>query len=183
MKYYDMYQISHGMFLTYHNSLDKRLLHTNHKKATIDKFESFFPVEKYKRKTKETFIVCCLYVLFEKTPSSFHKMVDELKNLDFDEVVEFKRKIMNYERYIKRDVNLLKEKGFVTKNEVINMFVKKEIMFYTLYFYLKFTNQFESLKSSRVHKVIYKKLKFIMLFITFKDESVKKIKNLIESIL
>jgi len=183
MKYYDLYQISHGMFLTYQNSLDKRLLHTNHKKSTIDKFEAFFPVEKFRRKTKETFIVCCLYVIFNKTPSSFHKMVDELKNLDFDEVVEFKRKTMDYERYIKKDVNSLKEKGFVTKNDVINMFIKNEIMFYTLYFYLKFTDQFERLKDTRVHKVIYKKLKFIMLFITFKDESTQKIKNVINEIL
>jgi len=183
MKYYDMYQISHGMFLTYQNSLDKRLLHTNHKKTTIEKFEKFFPVEKYKRKTKETFVVCCLYVLFEKSPSSFHKMVDELRNLDFDEVIDFKRKIMNYEHYIKRDVKLIKEKGYVTKEDIINMYIKKEIMFYTLYFYLKFTNQFESLKNSRVYKVIYKKLKFIMLFITFKKESVEKIKKLISEIL
>jgi hypothetical protein len=178
-----MYQISHGMFLTYHNSLDYKLLHTNHKLKTIEKFESQFPVEKFKRKTKETFIVSCLYVIFTKAPSSFYKMVEELKNLDFDDVIEFKRKIMDYERYIKRDINLIKEKGFVTKNDIINMYIKNEIMFYTVYFYLKFTNQFESLKNSRVHKLIYKKLKFIMLFLSFKKESIEKIRKLINEIL
>jgi len=183
MKYYNMYQISHGMFLTFQNSLDKRLLHTNHSKEKIEKFEKFFPVNKFKNKTKETFIVCCLYVLFVKSPSSFHKMIEELKNLDFSEVSDFKQKILNYEKYIKIDIKKIKEKGFITKEEIINLYLKNEIKFYTLYFYLVFTNQFEDLKKSRVYKLIYKKLKFIMLFLTFKEESKQKIKKMIEEIL
>jgi len=174
MTYYEFYKLCHGLYITYHNSFDKPVLTTRHKRDKMDEMKYIVPYEKFKNKHRKTIILSGIYVIFNKSPASFNKFLQDLRELDFDEIKKFKYDIKMHETYIKKDIKLLKEKLITTKEEAIQLFLKNEIKFYSLYFYLKAKNEFEALKNSRIYKTLYKRLKFIMLFLNFDKENIIK---------
>ena len=181
LNFYQQYDIAHGIFITYDSNLDRRLLHSKHKQETRDKLKAVFPYRKWESRKKETFVLACVYVIFTKSPSSFRKMVSELRDLDLKEVALFKHRIMSYEKYIAQDVNFLRETyGKPTPEQVLKEYADKKIQFYTAWWFIKFYDK--EWKPNRTQTHMLRKLKFIHLFLSFKEESVAKIKQTLQKV-
>jgi hypothetical protein len=181
LSYNQQYDIAHGIFVTYDSNLNHRLLHSKHKQAAREKLKSFFPYRKWESRRKETFVLACIYVIFTKSPSSFRKMIAELRELDIKDIALFKHKIFSYDEYINKDINYLKEKyGKPTPNEILNEFVDGKIQFYTAWWFIHFYKG--DWKPNRTQEHILRKLRFIHLFLSFKEESVVKIKHMLQDI-
>ena len=182
LSYKQQYDISNGLFLTWDNHLEKRLLHSNHGQKVRDKIKSAFPYYKYESRNRETFILGCLYIIFKKTPSSYRAMIAELKDLELKEISKFKHDIMYYQDFIKQDLSYLIENhgGVISSDKMLREYTSGKIKFYTLWFYYQFNpdEDIEKLRNSRVFSHIYRKLKFMMMFLTFSEDSVKDVRIL-----
>ena len=168
--------------MTFDQHLDHRLLHSRHGQGVRDKLQSSFPYRRFESKNKQTFILACLYIIFKKTPSSYRGMVLELKEIDMKEVSAFKHEIMHYNDLIKLDINYLIKNfgGVLTGDKMLREYLSNNIKFYTLWFYylINPNEDIEKLKNSRVFSHVYRKLKYIMMFLTFSEESVNEIELL-----
>jgi hypothetical protein len=120
--------------------------------------------------------------MFTKTPSSFRGLLTELREVDLKEISKFKHKILNYMDYISRDVNNLKEKfgSSLDPQTVLKEYMNGNIEFFTAYWYVKLHN--EEWNPGRTFTHVMRKLNFIMLFLTFRDEAVEKIRELFKQI-
>ena len=186
LPYNKQYDLANGIFLTFDQQLDYRLLHSRHGAGVRDKMKMSFPYHKYEAVTKETFLLSCVYIMFTKAPSSYRGLVNELRDLDLKEISKFKASIINYNDYIQKDIKyIIKEYGGnVNYQNLIRDFIDKKIQFYTLWFYLVFAPDvdIEILKESRVFSHVYRNLKFIMQFLTFKQESVDNLSKVFNQI-
>lgn len=178
LSYNQQYDISNGIFLTYDSQLEKRLLHSRHGEGVRSKMKNLFPYHKYETTTKENFVMTCVYIMFTKSPSSFRGMVSELREVEEKEVQDFKYKILNYNDYIGKDIEYLKNNyGNCTYQQAFRAFVDKKINFFTLWFYILFNPDInrDTIRKSRSLAHILRKIEFIMKFLTFKQESVERI--------
>lgn len=183
LNYWNQYSISNGIYLCYDQRLTRRTLSSKHGEVVREKMKNVFPYRKHESTTKENFVLLSLYVMFTKTPSSFRSYVSEIANADMKEAMKFKQDILQYDNNIKRDVKYLREKYMDDLNvqNVFNEFNSRKIKFYSAWFYLNFCGEdIEALSKSRVMGHVIRKLKFIMLYVTFKEESVNKIKTLMD---
>lgn len=176
------YDIANGIFLTYDTQLDYRLLHSKHKGKTRENVKNSFPYQRWESKTRELFVLACMYTIFTKTPSSFRGFLSELREIDMKEVAKFKHKILNYEDYLKKDIRYLLEQfgSSITPEIVLKELMKDNIQFFTAYWYLYFDKS--GFTAGRTFSHVMRKIKFLMLFLTFKEESVQNIKVLFEQI-
>ncbi len=178
------YDISNGLYITYDTHLDYRLLHSKHGKGVRDKIQNTFPYHKYEGRNRQTFILACLYIIFKKTPSSYRGMILELKELNLKEITTFKHDIMNYQDLMKVDIHYLIKNfgGVITGDQMLREYTSGNIKFYTLWFYylINPNEDIEKLKASSVFSHIYRKLKFIMMFLTFSQEAINDIKILFD---
>ena len=182
LNYNQQYDISNGLFITYDKQLDHRLLHTSHGESVREKMKMSFPYQKYESRNRETFILTCIYIMFKKTPSSYRSMVSELKEVNMKDISKFKHDIMYYKYFIKQDISYLIKNygGAISSQNVITEYNKGNIKFYTLWFFFKLNpnEDIEKLKESRVFSHIYRKLNFIMLFLTFSEEAINEISTI-----
>lgn len=186
LNYRQQYDLANGIFITYDSQLQKRLLHSNHGETPREKLKTFFPWNKYETVTKENFIMTCIYIMFVKSPSSFRSMVTELREVNDKEVQDMKYKIMNYQDYIGKDIMFLKTTfgANVNYQQVFRSFLDGQIQFYTVWFFILFNPDInlETIRASRTLSHVLRKLEFVMLFLTFKDESVSRIKSLFDGL-
>ncbi len=182
LQFGQQYDIAQGIFVTYDSQLDYRLLHSNHKFNTKENSKSYFPYQKWEGKTKETFVLACVYIMFSKTPSSFRGMLAELRELELKEITMFKHIILNYQEFIGADVKFFREKygSNITQQIVLKEFMDGNIKFYTAWFFRKYDNDQADLGRTFGH--VLRKLKFMMLFLTFKGESIIRINSLLTQI-
>jgi len=183
LNYWTQYNISNGIFLCYDQKLKMRMLSSKHGESPREKMKNVFPYRKYEGTTKENFVLLSLFIMFTKTPSSFRGFVSEIANADMKEAMKFKQDILQYDNNIKRDVKYLQDKYMdeLTVQKVFREFNAKKIKFYTAWFYLNFCGEdIEALSKSRIIGHTIRKLRFVMLYVTFKDESVNKIKSLMD---
>lgn len=182
LSYNQQYDIANGIFITYDSQLDYRLMHSKHKRSTRERMKISFPYHKWETRTKETFVLACIYVIFTKTPSSFRAFVEELREVDLKEVGKFKHIILNYQDFMAKDVRYLKEEfgSSIDPQKVLTAYINGKIQFYTAWWYIKLNH--EDFKPGRTFSHILRKLKFVMLFLTFKQESVDRMKELFNQI-
>lgn len=182
LSFNQQYDIANGVYLTYDSQLDYRLLTSKHKQGTRKNMEMSFPYHKYEDKTKELFVLACIYVMYTKTPSSYRAFVEELREVEIKDVGSFKHKIMNYQDYIAKDVAYLKKEygSALDPQKVLTEFLDNKIQFYTASWYIRV--HADDWKPGRTFTHVMRKLKFVMLFLTFKEESVKTIKGLFSQI-
>jgi len=180
LSFNQQYDIAHGIFITYDTQLDKRLLHSRHKNATRENAKMFFPHQKWEAKTKELFVLSCLYIMFTKTPSSFRALLGELREVDIKDVAQFKHKIINNYDYISKDTQFLKEKygSSITEQIILKEFIDNNIQFFTAYWFVKLSKG--DWVPGRTFTHVMRKLNFIMLFLTFKEDAVDKIRGLFD---
>lgn len=178
LHYYDIYNISNGVFLTFQKNLKERLLYVSHSKEIMDKKMGFYPLNFTDR---NDFILLCVYIMFKYSPSSIYGLCEYLKTYNTIEYDKFKNTIKFYKNLIKKDVTLLEEKY---KNpmfkQVMYEYNKKQISFVTLYWYLILYDikEFNGINNTIVCESILNVFKFL----TFKDESKDYIKNIFKQI-
>lgn len=182
LSYETQYNIAFGIFLTFDKKFKKPKLHVNHKPEIMTKYQVVFPYLKYDSTSRSLFISTCLFIMFKRTPTSFYEMMAKLKEVDKKDVKSFLYEIKTYQQNIQLDINYLIEnyQNNISSNEIFFEYQKKKIHFYTVWFYLKSLEKHDptrvqDISNSRVHSMIYNKLQFIMLFLKFKPESIKKI--------
>ncbi|MHB8097972.1 MAG: hypothetical protein ACYDD5_00070 [Sulfuricurvum sp.] len=183
LSYNELYNISAGIFMAFTNKTDKRILTVNHPKSKRDNLEKIFPVSKYKDYTKENFIVTVLYVNFMKAPSSLIGCFEMLSNLEDKEALGFKNKIISYRKYLIDDIEKIKiEQGTnVSLDYMITEYRNNNINWYTFYFYLIASGQsIDDLEKSRLNGYLLKKIKKLLLYVTFSEKSILLIRELLQ---
>ena len=182
LSYNQQYDIANGIFLTYDSQLDYRLMHSKHKQGTRENMKMSFPYHKWEDKTKEIFVLACIYVIYTKTPSSYRAFVEELREVEMKSVASFKHIIMNNQDYIAKDVSYLKNTygNTIDPQKVLAEFLDGKIQFYTAHWYLRIFK--DDWVPGRTFTHVMRKIRFVMLFLTFKEESVQTIKGLFSQI-
>ena len=178
LSFNELYNISQGIFLAFKNNSKVRQLTVSHSEQVRTKFKYSFP-SRFETFTKENFVLTCLYINFKKSPSSFQKVLDILIDIDFNvDVLKFKDVILNYKHHLNSDINILREKyGNPTKEEVFQEYLRHNIQFYTLWFYLKYTNQHED-SFTHIQQININKIKTMLLYVTFSEKSLLHIQDI-----
>jgi len=109
-------------------------------------------------------------------------MVGELREVDFKEIEKFKREILNNQDYIGQDVGYLKKVygSSVDPQKVLKEYLDGKIKFFTAWWFIKLNSS--DWEPGRTFSHVIRKLKFLMLFLTFKEESVERIRELFKQI-
>jgi phosphoenolpyruvate synthase/pyruvate phosphate dikinase len=183
LHYNNQYDIANGIFLTFDKNLANRKMTSNHSIQVREKTKSSFPYMKYSDWTKERFAISIIYLMYKKKPPSFKNLIQMLYDLDEKEVKKFKAEIINYEVLVSRDVEFLVQK-YGSKPSEEDMFFEYSlgnIKFYTLWFYLKKINaDIDNIMNSRIKGVIIRRIKTLLLFVSFSEEKLKKIDILLK---
>jgi len=174
----EQYNISQGIFLSFKNNSKKRQLSVNHSEKVRAKFKYLIP-SRFETYTKENFILTCLYISFTKSPSSYNSFLDILREIDFNkDITKFKDIIINYKFYLNKDINFIRESyGSGNVNILFSEYSKNNIQFYTLWFYLKYSN-IDINNLSNIQTIYTNKIKVLLLYITFSEKSLINITNL-----
>lgn len=182
LHYNNQYDIANGIFLCFDKNLKVRKMTSNHSIQVREKAKSSFPYSKYNDWTKERFAIAIIYLMYKKKPPSFKNLIQMLYDLDEKEVKKFKSEIVNYDVLISKDVEFLVQK-YNSKPSEEDMFFEYSsgnIKFYTLWFYLnKIGTDIEKMMESRIKGVILRRIKSLLLFVSFKSEKIDKINILL----
>jgi hypothetical protein len=183
VQFFEQYNIMHGIFLTFTQDSKKRILQSSHKPETREKVKQIYPYQRYETWTKENLVLAGLMIMLEKKPSSFIGMLEELRDDELIKKVKFfKDIIINYKVYIIEDVNLInslygERPSF---DDMFDLYTKNSIRFYTLWWFLIFTKtDIDEILKMRVKGSIIKRIKQMNLFLTFKEDNLKKIQELL----
>lgn len=181
--YQEQYNILAGIYFTFRNKkANKRQLSVSHGKAKRDKAKLIFPYNRYEEYTRENFIISALYIMFIKKPSSFIAAMQELKELDKKDAMQFKNEIIYYRKFLMDDIERLRiEEGTgIALATIKSKYRKKEIKWFTFYFYVSVKGVEEALQQSRVDNYLYYSIKKLLLYITFSEKSKTQIKMLMQ---
>lgn len=185
LQFNEQYNVLHGIFVTFNNNSNHRILVSKHKADVREKAKFVYPYKRYETWTKENLVLLGLQIMLEKKPSSFMGLLKELVDEDTDKKVKyFKDIIMNYKTYIIEDVNMIIQKygEKPTFDDMFNLYINKHIKFYTLWWYLKFTDaDIEKICEMRVKGTVIKRIKQISLFLTFKESNLELIKQILHT--
>jgi hypothetical protein len=180
----EQYDISNGIFLAFKNNVKQRQLSVGHGSTVRERYQKIFPT-KYETFTKENFIITCLWICFKKSPSSYDSFLDILKELNFTtDVLPFKNSIINYKHFLQQDIAYLQSiNGRGTVHSIFNEYINNKIKFYTLWFYIKYSNNLEY-NFNYIQNISINKIKVLLLYITFTESSMQTVTQLFnESIL
>lgn len=174
MTYDEQYDIYHGIFMTFDKNSKKKTMAVRHGQKKRDEVKAMFPWRQYEHYTKSVFILACLYVNFVKMPSSAISGIQDLANTSMHDIQLFKDSIIQYKKYLKDDLNKLSQQfGTNVKfDDITNAYRQGEVKWYTWYFYLSVSGQdVNKLERSRINGLLYKKIKSLLLFVSFSQES------------
>lgn len=178
-----MYNATAGIQLAFTTKTSSRLLSVNHRTKKRNQMLKIFPVNTFDTWTKENFILANLYINFTKAPSSLQSTIEFLKDVDEKEVYKFKNEIINYKDFLIQDIKRIKlEEG---DNPGIDYMIQEyrnnKIKWYTFYFYLVVSgSDIEKIQRSRLNGYLIKKIKKLLLYVSFSDKSMMLIKELLK---
>lgn len=184
MTYDEQYDIFGGIFNTFDKSSNKKMMSVRHGRKKRDEVKPMFPYRKYESYTKSVFILACLYVNFVKMPSSVMSAIEELQNVSMKDIQLFKDNIVQYRKYLKDDIhNLINEFGTnVSFEQITETYRNGHIQWYTWYFYLTVSGyDLEELEKSRINGILYKRIKTLLMFVSFSQDSMMLTKNLLSN--
>jgi hypothetical protein len=178
LQFSELYNISQGIFLAFKHNAKKRQLSVKHSEKAMNRFKYSIP-SRFETYTKENFILTCLYICFKKSPSSYDSFLEVLKEIDFNkDVYKFKDSIINYKGYLNSNINYIRENyGAGNTNTLFKEYMKNNIQFYTLWFYLKYKNVDLDLLSN-IQSIHINKIKVFLLYVTFSESSLLNIQQL-----
>jgi len=181
--YNDQYNILAGVFFTFKNKKAKKTLKVSHGNKKRELIRTRFPYRKYELYSNKEYILTCLFILFEYNPSSFDKAIVLLKDIKRTEVLNFKNSIIYYKKYLKADIEyiMINISNGISFYEITDLFREKKINWFTWYFYLliKEISKDEILKS-KINGVLYLKIEKLLMFISFSDENIELIKEVMK---
>lgn len=179
LSFSEQYNISYGIFLAFKNNSNKRQLSVGHSEVVRNKYKYMFP-KRFETYTKENFIFTCLYLAFTKSPSSFDSFVEKLKESNMEStILAFKDSIVNYKGYLKEDVEHMRSSyGRATVANMFSEYLKNNIRFYTLWFYLRYLPIEEELSYTNIQQIHINKIKVLLLYVTFSEQSLTSIKSI-----
>ena len=182
LSYNDQYNILAGVYVSFNSKIDKRTLSVSHKKKKRDSMKAIFPYCTYESWSRENFIVASLYIMFKKSPSSLIKAINFLREIEEKEVQKFKNEIIYYRKFLQEDINKIKlEEPSPSLDFMIKKYTSNQIYWFTFYFYLVVSNtDIEKLTKSRVQGILYKKIRKLLLYVTFSQKSMNSIKQLMK---
>lgn len=183
LSYNDQYNIAAGCYFAFSNKkCNKRTLSVSHSKQKRDKMKNILHYSKYENWSKENFIVAVLYINFEKKPSSLISLLNELNDLDDKDAMKFKNEIIYYKKFLNDDItNISIEEGNnISYEYMVNKYRKKQIKWYTFYFYLVVSNNIERVQKSRIDSNLLLSIKKLLLYITFSQDSMMQIKKIMQ---
>ena len=182
MTYDEQYDIANGIFMMFEKSSQKKILGVRHNRKKRDEMKCMFPHKKYENRNRDVMILACLYVNFTKMPSSAIQSFEYLNELDMMDLQLFKDSLIQYRKYLKDDMEMLKnEYGTnVSFNEVTEKYRRNEIKWYTWYFYLVVSNyDLEKLEKSRINGILYKKIRTMLVFVSFSQDSMLLVREIL----
>lgn len=181
MTYDEMYDVFCGIYNTFDKSSPKKLLSVNHGRKKRDDMKPMFPYRHYESYSKSVFILASLYVNFKKMPSSLSSAVEELQNVTMLDIQLFKDNIVQYRKYLQDDIqNLITEFGTnISFEQITETYRNGNIQWYTWYFYLTVSGyDLEKLEKSRINGILYKRIKTLLMFVSFSQDSMLLTKKL-----
>jgi len=186
MDYDVLYNIHAGIWTSFNNKQKQKLFSVKHGNKKKEEFRVFFS-PKFETFTRENFVTTCLYIQFIKKPSSLMSSAILLKDmLDnngriIKEILDWKTEIIHYAKFIKEDIEFIRATGDTSVQNILQLYYTGKIRFYTFYFYLEVKKvDMEKMSQSRVTGYLIKDIEKLMVYVTFKEESKKKIKDLID---
>ena len=184
--YNSMYGIAAGIFTAFSSKgKTKRTLSVNHSIEKKENMKILFSVNKYNLDTKENFIVYNLYINFKHSPSSLVGLLDKLRDLDVKEALKFKNEIINYNKFLKDDIDRINlEESSVDINYMLNEYRMKRIYWFTLYFYIETSNEkgasIEEISKSRINEKLIRNIERLLLYVSFSEKTKESVKELIK---
>jgi len=182
MVYDEQYNIANGIFMMFDKHSPKKIMAVRHSKKKRDEMKMLFPYKKYESYNKSVFILACLYVNFTKMPSSALGSIEFLRDVSLKDIQLFKDSIVQYKKYLKDDLQLLKD-VFGTNiafNEITEYYRTNKIKWYTWYFYLVVSGyDLEKLEKSRINGLLYKKIKTLLIFVSFSQDSMLLVREIL----
>jgi len=183
LQYNEQYNILHSVLFTFVNSSKTPLTTVNHSKEVRDNFKMFYAYSnsKYSKYSKLNFKALCLYIAFYKSPNTPNDFVYELNEAKIEDGIGFKKEILDYKRHLVNDFNYLvgNYNTSVTMSIVTKEYIKKNIKWYTFWFYAKKTNNVDNLMENRLTKHLTRKIKTMLLYVNFSEKSLSIIDDLI----
>lgn len=184
MTYYEQYDIAFGIFRMFESNSQKKIMGVRHSNKKRDEIKSMFPYKKYEHYQKSVFILACLYVNFTKMPSSAISSIEYLSSTTMSDIKLFKDSIVQYRAYLKDDLALLRSDlgeniKFV---DITEYYRNKKIRWYTWYFYILVSGQdIKKIENSRINGLLYKRIKTMLLFVTFSQDSMMLVKDILKN--
>lgn len=181
LSYNQQYNIINGVFLTFSKNANLPINSVNHSDTTRQKYINVLPHKKYSNYTKDKLVLVMVYIMFNKTPSSINVVYTELHNINFDDIKVFHNHLVNYKLFIDKDIELLKvQYGKPSSKQVIHEYINNNIKFYTVWWYLKYTNNLESSMRNPINKVLLQNIQQLLLYIKFSESVVSNISILLK---
>lgn len=184
MVYDEQYNIANGIFMMFDKGSLKKIMAVRHSQKKRDEMKSLFPYKKFENYNKSVFILACLYVNFTKMPSSALGSIEFLRDISLKDIQLFKDSIVQYKKYLKDDILLLKN-AFGTNisfDEITEYYRTNRIKWYTWYFYLVASGyDLEKLERSRINGILYKKIKTLLVFVSFSQDSMLMVRELMSN--
>lgn len=178
--YEKQYDILFSMYLTYNTKSLTKLHSVFHGDDVRQEYLGYWPLEKYQSYTPNKFKITILYIIYNYTPSSVHDILNKLHTVEYKDVEVFYNNIVNYTISLKKDIEYLSQKfGSPTLHQVVQSYVGKNIEFYTFWWYLKYTDNLETIKKSNIYGGLIYKIQFLLLYIKFKESSLQNIKTVL----
>jgi len=180
-----LYNISAGIYFAFHNKNTKEKSYgVNHSANKKQKVKEWFPIYKFENMTKENYIIHCLYTNFKYPTTSYRKTIDKMADIPKKETALFKEEIYHYKKYLKEDIQKLIDEGVTLDiQSTIDRYWRKEIKWYTLYFIIMSISKDglndSIIQKSRVNKKIIYNIEKLLLYVSFSEDTIQKVKNII----
>jgi hypothetical protein len=183
LSYNEQYNIATGIHMAFSNKKSARILSVSHGQKKRDQMKSSFPYKQYENWTKSNFIIACLYVAFKKSPSSVNSMYAALSDVEEREVLTFKNEIIYYRKFLQEDINYIKinEGNSVNIDTITELYRNNKIKWFTFYFYVIVSGTDQAkLERSRINGYLLRKIKKLLLYVTFSEKSMMEIKQIMK---
>ena len=182
MTYDEQYDIANGIFMMFDKSSKKKILGVRHSRKKRDEMKGLFPWKKFENRTRDVFILACIYVNFTRMPSSVIQSFELLSEVESKDIQLFKDSLIQYRKYMRDDIEMLKnEYGTnIVFEEVTEKYRKSEIKWYTWYFYIVVSGyDIATLEKSRINGLLYKRIRTILLFVSFSQDSMLMVREIL----
>jgi hypothetical protein len=170
----DQYRIAQGAILTYKNDKNELVK----PKGVSKVFSTTHNSNHYKSFSRGRFLLVCVYLITKHNITNINEFIRHSNNFknEYHEYEQFINNIKYYQFKVEDDIKYLSKRGKVKDffEEAFEDYKNEKIHFYTFWFILMFLKRQDFLIKSRVNKIFWKKLRFLMMFFKFDLEYMER---------